>query len=111
MSDKGSNKETDKTKKTPDYSDRGRYRGSSGSGVSGSLPGGAGSGNLGKYICQRAWRLKGLTIEEAEEAVQQKFVEDYQDAAVTVTLEGAGFSDSDLFCPEDGCLRRNPGSV
>ena len=87
MSDKGSNKETGKTKKrliiliaagivvllAAAYlvlcqvaQDQGIWENTSVNGVG----------------------LKGLTIEEAEEAVQQKFVEDYQDAAVTVTLEG-----------------------
>lgn len=90
MSDKGSNKETDKTKKRliiliaagivvllaaaylvlcQAAQDQGIWENTSVNGVG----------------------LKGLTIEEAEEAVQQKFVEDYQDAAVTVTLEGQDF--------------------
>ena len=35
--------------------------------------------------------LKGLTYDEAKEAVQQKFEEDYSDAALTISLDGNEF--------------------
>ena len=40
-----------------------------------------------KNVSVNGVALKGMTTEEAEEAVQQKFEEDYQNAAVTVVLE------------------------
>lgn len=46
------------------------------------------SSGIWRDVSVNGVQLKGLSIEEAEQAVQQKFEEEYQDAAVTVTLDG-----------------------
>ena len=45
------------------------------------------SSGIWKDVTVNGVQLKGLTAEEAGQAVQQKFEEDYRDASVTVTLE------------------------
>lgn len=44
-----------------------------------------------KNVSINGVNLKGMTVEEAQQAVQEKFEADYQDAAVTVVLEDQQF--------------------